>query len=104
MPRPCATPHCPVLVPKGHCPTHSRAKEQQRYNVDARTWYHTQDWKTLRFIVLGAQPVCVDCKTGPATEVDHVIPHRGNMALFWDRQNLQGLCRTCHGRKTQRGE
>jgi 5-methylcytosine-specific restriction protein A len=40
----------------------------------------------------------------PSTEVDHKTPHRGAYALFWDRQNLQGLCKRCHARKTQRGE
>lgn len=31
-----------------------------------------------------------------ATLVDHKIPHRGDMALFWDRNNWQGLCDFCH--------
>ena len=51
---------------------------------------------------------CVDCKKKgkfePATEVDHIKPHRGNMALKKDMDNLQGLCNKCHSRKTQRGE
>lgn len=35
-----------------------------------------------------------------ATVVDHVIPHRGDQALFWDTSNWQPLCRRCHdGRK-----
>jgi 5-methylcytosine-specific restriction protein A len=102
--RPCATPRCPALVTKGHCPTHSRQREQQRYNVDVRKWYHTAQWKLLRNIVLGEQPVCVDCQKAPSTEVDHKVPHRGSYSLFWDRQNLQGMCGTCHRRKTARGE
>jgi len=28
----------------------------------------------------------------PATDVDHVIPHRGNRSLFWDEENWQALC------------
>jgi 5-methylcytosine-specific restriction protein A len=36
----------------------------------------------------------------PADCTDHIIPHKGNMALFWDPKNWQSLCGTCHSRKT----
>jgi 5-methylcytosine-specific restriction protein A len=36
----------------------------------------------------------------PATAVDHIQPHRGDYELFWDSDNWQPLCATCHGRKT----
>ena len=39
-------------------------------------------------------------RTTPATLVDHVIPHRGNEALFWDESNWQSMCDACHSRKT----
>lgn len=40
----------------------------------------------------------------PAEVVDHVVPHRGDKALFWaTKTNLQGLCMACHGRKTKAG-
>jgi len=32
----------------------------------------------------------------PATVVDHITPHRGDMARFWDRENWQSLCAPCH--------
>ena len=35
-----------------------------------------------------------------ATEVDHVVPHRGDIALMFDLGNLQALCAHCHARKT----
>jgi 5-methylcytosine-specific restriction protein A len=35
-----------------------------------------------------------------ATEVDHIIPHKGDMKLFWDSDNWQGLCKSCHSKKT----
>jgi 5-methylcytosine-specific restriction protein A len=102
--RPCLEPRCPVLTDKARCPAHARAKEQQRYNSDTRKWYSTSAWQTLRQLVLGEQPVCADCKKAPSTEVDHIAPHRGDYAKFWNRAGLQGMCRACHGRKTQRGE
>ncbi len=39
----------------------------------------------------------------PATDVDHVIPHRGNEQLFWDEENWQALYHECHSRKTAMG-
>lgn len=35
-----------------------------------------------------------------ATVVDHIIPHRGDQALFWERSNWQPLCKRCHDVKT----
>jgi 5-methylcytosine-specific restriction protein A len=35
-----------------------------------------------------------------ATDVDHVVPHRGDRQLFWDTSNHQALCHSCHSRKT----
>jgi 5-methylcytosine-specific restriction endonuclease McrA len=28
--------------------------------------------------------------------VDHIIPHKGDKALFWDEKNWQPLCKYCH--------
>jgi len=33
---------------------------------------------------------------------DHKTPHRGDEALFWDRQNLWCLCKGCHDGAKQR--
>jgi 5-methylcytosine-specific restriction protein A len=32
--------------------------------------------------------------------VDHIIPHKGNMNLFWDKRNWQSMCGRCHSKKT----
>ena len=51
-------------------------------------------------------PLCVEClrqspqRFTPATEIDHIIPHRGNDRLFWDQSNWQALCKRCHSAKT----
>lgn len=51
-------------------------------------------------------PLCRLCeeqgKVTPATVVDHIIPHKGDQALFWDTTNWQSLCKTCHDTKTAR--
>ena len=31
-----------------------------------------------------------------ATVVDHIIPHRGDENLFWERDNWQSLCKLHH--------
>lgn len=30
---------------------------------------------------------------------DHIIPHRGDKRLFWDRSNWQPMCDRCHNIK-----
>ena len=40
----------------------------------------------------------------PAHVVDHIMPHRGDQALFWDKTNWQSLCFTHHSRDKQREE
>lgn len=37
-----------------------------------------------------------DGRAVPGTDVDHIIPHRGDQSLFWDETNHQTLCSTCH--------
>lgn len=86
-----------------------RAKAEQRQREDAkrdrwsRRLYHTEAWKKLRGQVLREQPVCATFMCGePSHHVDHIRPHRGDRAVFMDRSNLQGLCHSCHSRKTAR--
>jgi 5-methylcytosine-specific restriction protein A len=78
---------------------YQRQAERSRPALADRGWYHTQRWQRLRARFLAEHPVCVECKR-PANTVDHKEPHRMNEALFWDWDNLQGMCRQCHSRKT----
>lgn len=103
--RPCRHPGCCELTREGWCPKH---KPKDRRSADAAAWhklYNLDVWKyDLRPEQLMREPFCRECaKRGVrvrATEVDHIVPHRGDMALFADRQNLQSLCKSCHSRKT----
>ena len=36
----------------------------------------------------------------PATVVDHIKPHLGDYGLFWESDNHQSMCKTCHDIKT----
>lgn len=64
--------------------------------------YDTHRWRKERAQFLQAHPLCVYCqeqgRATPAMVVDHIIPHRGDPALFWDRRNWQALCFTCHAK------
>ncbi len=56
----------------------------------------------------GKVPVMSQChdegRTTPATQTDHVIPHKGDHTLFWDSEgNWQALCAACGARKSQAG-
>lgn len=57
-------------------------------------------WQQERKAFLAANPLCVFHKKRnqvvAATVVDHVIPHRGDLDLFWDKTNWQALCKPCH--------
>lgn len=48
-------------------------------------------------------PACVMCGA-PAEHVDHITPHKGNPALFWNWNNLQALCAHCHNSVKQENE
>lgn len=61
-------------------------------------------WQVARKGWLAKHPLCVVCQAAgrvtAATDVDHRVPHRGDMVLFWDRSNWQGLCHPCHSVKS----
>jgi len=66
-----------------------------------RRWYKTERWERMRNYQLAIEPHCRLCyrrgRQGiAATDVDHIKPHRGDAALFWDSANLQSLCHPCH--------
>ena len=71
-------------------------------------WYATARWRKLRLRFLSRRPLCVYCeregKVEQATVVDHVKPHRGDTALFWDEGNLQPLCKDHHDSTKAREE
>lgn len=103
--RPCRHPGCYRLVPGGYCTEH-QPKANPR-GQKARTWrwmYGTPEWGTLRSDQLLREPLCRECAMQGirtmATDVDHIVDHKGNWAVFTDPSNLQSLCHSCHSRKT----
>ena len=107
--RPCCTFGCGNLVTRGYCEAcQAKGKGQDtRPSAAARLYGHA--WRVASKAYLRKHPLCVgyprkdnvhELVIAPATCVDHIIPHRGNVELFWKRDNWQGLCDTCHSRKT----
>lgn len=111
----CPTPGCRALAPYGQarCDVHEgkqeRAAEQARGSAHARGY--DARWNKERLIYLLANPLCVNClkhkRITPARVVDHIIDHKGNQDLFWDKNNWQSLCDytspyNCHGHKSKK--
>ncbi len=69
---------------------------------------YTKKWQRASKAFLRANPLCQceECKASgrvvAATVVDHIVPHRGDMKLFWDRSNWQAMSKKHHDRKTAR--
>ena len=65
-------------------------------------WHHlyaSARWRRESREFLAEYPACVLCGQ-PAKVVDHITPHRGDEALFWDKSNWQPLCWKHHSAKT----
>jgi len=104
--KPCAYPGCPALTVNRYCKKHERmvgkAMDKERPSSNARGY--TATWQRRRREYLRENPLCRHCqnkgKLIPADLIDHIIPHKGDMNLFWDETNWQPLCTECHNRKT----
>lgn len=74
-----------------------RANKRDKYRGSAASRGYGSRWRRLRRMILNQQPLCVRCGA-PATDVDHIVPR----AAGGDdsASNLQGLCKSCHSRKT----
>ena len=104
--KPCNHPGCPELTEGRYCEKHQKEidKEYNKSNRPYKKLYNSNHWQRLRKHVLAKQPLCVIClkekRITPATVVDHIKPHKGDEKLFFDINNLQPLCKSCHDRKT----
>ena len=57
-------------------------------------------WARARADFLASSPLCAYClrqgRMTVAEVVDHIRPHKGDEALFWNPANWQSLCASCH--------
>ena len=110
-PKACFHPGCPNITHGTYCTTHSKEHDtvyrRQRGTSNKRGY--TYRWQKEREAYLIRNPLCENCLNKhdvirAATEVDHIIPHKGDMRLFWDTDNWQGLCKSCHSKKTAKDQ
>jgi|ERR1041385_994159 len=112
--RPCATPGCRNLQP---CPSHRRGYDDRRGSSAERGY--NAEWRKYRLWFL-QQVVCSVCGRNHvlceecqrvedqdvtwkwSTVVDHIQPHRGDLELFFNHANHQGLCTPHHNAKSNR--
>jgi 5-methylcytosine-specific restriction protein A len=94
------------MLNKSKCIEHIKQNNRD-YNANRRKIspdVYNWTWRKKRVAFLRNNPLCVKCKehgqTQIATEVDNIIPHGGNMEIFWNQDNWQSLCKSCHSKKT----
>lgn len=65
-------------------------------------------WQRARLAFLDDNPMCERCEVKgvqtPATVVNHRVPHKGDLKLFWDRKNWEPTCKPHHDGEIQREE
>lgn len=98
----CAEARCPEPATyRGRCPGHARTNNRNTHsNTAHRAIYNSKRWQLLRRRVLFEQPICAGCDNALAVDVDHKVAIEDGGAP-WAHNNLQGLCKQCHGRKTR---
>ena len=103
--KPCRYPGCGALTAERYCDKHKPERAPDNRATANSRGYNAR-WRRARKMFLAEHPLCAECeKNGrltAATVVDHIIPHKGDQALFWDESNWQPLCKRCHDRKTVR--
>ncbi|WP_420893629.1 HNH endonuclease [Pseudomonas rhodesiae] len=82
----------------------AEAKRKERRRETSAQRGYSYKWQQARKAYLTKHPLCVECERQglvvAATDLDHVVPHKGDMGVFWDSSNWQSLCHPCHSRKT----
>lgn len=78
----------------------------------ARSRGYDGRWERARLGFLRQHPLCAYCEAGAfgrkrvtaATLVDHIVPHKGDRALFWFAAWWAASCAPCHSGPKQAAE
>ena len=97
--------HCGGLIRSNVCTECGPKKTRSKVKREHHKLYDTQRWRRASKLFRAYNALCVMCEQAgrikPASLVDHVMPHKGDVELFWDETNWQSLCWKCHGVKSQ---
>lgn len=78
----------------------SGGKNYDQHRGSAHERGYDRRWGKARSLHLAANPLCIGClavgRFEPATVVDHIEPHEGDQARFWDAGNWQSSCAWHH--------
>jgi 5-methylcytosine-specific restriction protein A len=98
--KPCGKQGCHNLTRERYCNEHKQeAYAYDKYRGTAAQRGYGHKWRQARKYFLMKHPICVKC--GRVAEVvDHIVPHKGDKQLFWDRGNWAPMCTSCHNAKT----
>ena len=106
--RPCATPGCPNVTPRGvtRCDDCTRDHARQldaRRESQTQRGYNSRGHRRFRRVVLARDPLCVICGA-VATVADHWPTSRRDLVAQGlnpnDPSRGRGLCASCHGKET----
>lgn len=96
-----------MASPEPYCSEHRKQARQGSKNYQAKSREvrgYGYDWIQFRKMILAREPYCRQCmregRPEKATDVDHIIPHKGNASLRLNPENCQPLCKACHGKKS----
>ena len=106
----CLWPGCGRLTSGAYCEEHRQYRKQQEYRQRSHEYaylYNDQRWRGpdgIRQRRLSNEPLCRECKRHgiirAASECDHIIMHKGNPDIFFNYEQTQSLCESCHSAKT----
>ena len=105
-PRICSCGHRVAYGVRCMCQQRMRAEaDKRRPNAQQRGYDARWQRESKEFLALPQNQYCA-CGCGRvANMVDHILPHRGDQRLFWNRANWQPMASSpCHSSRKQRIE
>jgi 5-methylcytosine-specific restriction enzyme A len=104
----CAHRQCPTIhTEEGeYCKEHKDRYKKPDTRPSAKERGYDADWRreSSKYLLQHRWCECEECrrsgKPERATVVDHIKPHRGDMAIFWNRRNWQAMSKRHHDSKT----
>jgi 5-methylcytosine-specific restriction protein A len=98
----------PTFRPKGARTRRQAQAEHDARRGSARERGYTHRWDEQALAYRRQYPLCAGCeaigKVVAAEVVDHIVPHKGDATLMWDRANWQSACGWHHDVVKQRLE